>query len=84
VSSLVVEKVATAAIPPSSLAIVSPEDRPCAIRDAPDQRMNPPVPEAKVLIHKVTRNRYYTAYEFHIRKVIGFKHWDKRHGAPKR
>ena len=46
--------------------------------------MNPPVPEATVLIHKVTRNRYYKPYEFHIKRVIGFKHWDKRRGAPKR
>ena len=46
--------------------------------------MNPPVPEVTVLIHKVTRNRYRGAYEFHIKKVLGFKHWDKRRGLAKR
>lgn len=45
--------------------------------------MNPPVPEVTVLIHKVTKNRYYKAYEFHIKKVLGFKHWDKRRGVAK-
>lgn len=46
--------------------------------------MNPPVPEVTVLIHKVTKNRHHKAYEFHIRKVLWFKHWDKRRGVTKR
>lgn len=46
--------------------------------------MDAPVPEVTVLIHKVTRNRCDKAYEFHIRKVLSFKHWDKRRGVVKR
>jgi hypothetical protein len=38
--------------------------------------MNPPVPEVTVLIHKITRRA--GQYELHIKKVLGFKHWDKR------
>jgi hypothetical protein len=45
--------------------------------------MNPPVPEVTVVIHKVTRNRYHKKYEFHIKKVLGFRHWDKRRGVAK-
>lgn len=45
--------------------------------------MNPPMPEVTVLIHKVTKNRHDRAYELHIKKVLSFKHWDKRRGAPK-
>ncbi len=40
--------------------------------------MNPPVPEVTVLIHKVTKNRRERVYELHIKKVLGYKHWDKR------
>jgi hypothetical protein len=46
--------------------------------------MNPPVPEVTVLIHKVKRNSRYGAYEFHIKKVLGFRHWDKRRGVARR
>ena len=44
--------------------------------------MNPPVPEVTVLIHKVTKDGQEGVYEFHIRKVLGFKHWDKRRQEP--
>ena len=46
--------------------------------------MNPPVPEATVLIHKVTKYRRAGEYQLHIKKVLGFKHWDKRRQKPKR
>ena len=45
--------------------------------------MNPPVPEVTVLIHKVMTNRRAREYELHIKKIIGFKHWDKRRQCPK-
>ncbi len=45
--------------------------------------MNPPVPEVTVLIHKITTNRRVGEYELHIKKILGFRHWDKRHRAPK-
>jgi hypothetical protein len=40
--------------------------------------MNPPVPEVTVLIHQITRDRREGEYRMHIKKVLGFKHWDKR------
>jgi hypothetical protein len=46
--------------------------------------MNPPIPEVTVLIHKVTTNRRAGAYELHIKKILGFKHWDKYRQVPKR
>jgi hypothetical protein len=45
--------------------------------------MNPPVPEVTVLIHKIVRDRRAREYRLHIKKVLGFKHWDKRRGKPK-
>jgi hypothetical protein len=45
--------------------------------------MNPPVPEVTVLIHKVTTNRRSGEYELHIKRILGFKHWDKRQQLPK-
>jgi hypothetical protein len=45
--------------------------------------MNPPIPEVTLLIHKITTNRRTEEYELHIKKVLGFKHWDKRRGLPK-
>jgi hypothetical protein len=45
--------------------------------------MNAPVPEVTVLIHKVTMNRSAREYELHIRRILGFKHWDKRRRLPK-
>ncbi len=45
--------------------------------------MNLPVPEVTVLIHKVTKDRREGVYEFHIRKVLGFRHWDKRRQKPR-
>jgi hypothetical protein len=44
--------------------------------------MNPPVPEVTVLIHRITKRA--GKYGLHIRKVLGFKHWDKRGQKPKR
>jgi hypothetical protein len=46
--------------------------------------MNPPVPEVTVLVHKVTTNRRAGEYDLHIKRVLGFKHWDKRRRNPKR
>jgi hypothetical protein len=46
--------------------------------------MNPPVPEVTVLIHKLTKDRRAGEYRLHIKKVLGFKHWDKRKEKPKR
>ncbi len=46
--------------------------------------MNPPVPEVTVLIHKITKDRRTGNYELHIKRVLGFKHWDKRRQKPKR
>ena len=46
--------------------------------------MNPPIPEVTVLIHKITRDSREGVYELHIKKVLGFKHWDKRRQVPKR
>jgi hypothetical protein len=44
--------------------------------------MNPPVPEVTVLIHKITRRA--GDYCLHIKKVLSYKHWDKRGQRPKR
>ena len=46
--------------------------------------MNPPIPEVTVLIHRVTKDRRRDVYELHIKKVLGFKRWDKRRQVPKR
>jgi hypothetical protein len=46
--------------------------------------MNPPVPEVTVLIHRITKDRRAGVYKLHIKKVLGFKHWDKRRQKPKR
>jgi hypothetical protein len=46
--------------------------------------MNPPIPEVTVLIHKITKDRHERVYELHIKKVLGFKHWDKGRQVPKR
>lgn len=46
--------------------------------------MNPPVPEVTVLIHKITKDRRAGEYQLHIKKVLRFKHWDKRRQKPKR
>jgi len=45
--------------------------------------MNRPVPEVTVLIHKVTKDRRAGEYQLHIKKILGFKHWDKRRQKPK-
>lgn len=46
--------------------------------------MNSPVPEVTVLIHRITKNRRAGEYPLYIKKVRGFKHWDKLRGIPKR
>ena len=46
--------------------------------------MNRPIPELTVLIGKVTIDRREKVYELHIKKVIGFKHWEKDRQKPKR
>ena len=46
--------------------------------------MNPPVPEVTVLIHKITSDRRAGVYQLHIKKVLGYKHWDKLRRKPKR
>jgi hypothetical protein len=46
--------------------------------------MNPPVPEVTVLIHRITKDSRAGEYRLHIKKVLGFKHWDKRRQKPKR
>lgn len=46
--------------------------------------MNRPIPEVTVLIHKIGTDRRDGVYELHIRKVLGFKHWDKGRQVPKR
>jgi hypothetical protein len=45
--------------------------------------MNPPVPEVTVLIHRITKDRRAGEYRLHIKKIPGFKHWDKRTRKPK-
>jgi hypothetical protein len=44
--------------------------------------MNPPVPEVTALISKITRRA--GEYRLHIRKVLNYKHWDKRRQKPRR
>jgi hypothetical protein len=46
--------------------------------------MNPPVPEVTVLIHRITKDHRAGEYRLHIKKILGFKHWDKRRGKPRR
>lgn len=45
--------------------------------------MTPPVPEVTVLIDKVRTNKRTGNYELHIKKVLVFRHWDKRRRVPK-
>ena len=45
--------------------------------------MNPPVPEVTVLVRKVRVDRREGVYELHIKKVMGFKHWDRRRKIPR-
>jgi hypothetical protein len=46
--------------------------------------MNPPVPEITVLIHKIVKDRRAGEYRLRIKKVMNYKHWDKRRRKPKR
>lgn len=45
--------------------------------------MHRPIPEVTVLIHKVKQNRRDRVYEFHIKTVLTYKHWDKRRQVPR-
>jgi hypothetical protein len=45
--------------------------------------MNPPVPEVTVLIHRITKDRRAGEYRLHIKKVLGYRHWDRRRRRPK-
>jgi hypothetical protein len=45
--------------------------------------MNPPVPEVTVLINKITKDQRAREYRLHIKKVLSYKHWDKRRQKPK-
>ena len=44
--------------------------------------MNPPGPEVTVLIHRITKDRRAGEYRLHIKKVLGFKHWDSDGKSP--
>jgi hypothetical protein len=46
--------------------------------------MNPGVPEVTLLIHKITKDRHTGRYLLHIKKVLGFRHRNKRRQKPKR
>jgi hypothetical protein len=46
--------------------------------------MHKPIPEATVLIHRVSKDRRQGVYQLHIKRVLGFKHWDRRREVPKR
>jgi hypothetical protein len=46
--------------------------------------MNPPVPEVTVLIHRITKDRRAGEYRLHIKRVLNYKHWDKRRQKPRR
>ena len=45
--------------------------------------MNPPLPEVTVLIQKIVRDRRAGEYRLHIKRVLGYKHGDKRRQKPK-
>ena len=42
--------------------------------------MNPPVPEVTALIDRITKDRRAREYRLHIKRVLGYKHWDNRGG----
>ena len=44
--------------------------------------MNPSVPEVTVLIHRIARDRRAGKYLLHIKRVLGYKHWDKQRRKP--
>jgi len=46
--------------------------------------MNPPVPEVTVLVNRITRDLRAGQYKLHIKKVLGFNHWDKGNQRPKK
>ena len=45
--------------------------------------LNRPVPVVTVLIHRITKDRRAREYRLHIKKVLNYKHWDKRTQKPK-
>lgn len=46
--------------------------------------MNPRVPEVTVLIKRITKDRRAGEYRLHIKRVLGYRYWDKRRQKPKR
>jgi hypothetical protein len=46
--------------------------------------MTPPDSRSLCLIHKITKDRRAGEYQLHIKKVLGFKHWDKQRQKPRR
>ena len=46
--------------------------------------MNPPVLEVTVLIHRITKDHWAGEYRLHIKKVLNYKHWDRRRQKPRR
>jgi hypothetical protein len=55
-----------------------------AIRTRLLNGMNPPVPEVTVLIHRIRKDHWAGEYRLHIKKVLNYKHWDKRRQKPRR
>jgi Gram-negative bacterial TonB protein C-terminal len=47
-------------------------------------KMNPPVPEVTVLIHRITKDRQAGEYRLHIKKVLNYRRWDKARKKPRR
>jgi hypothetical protein len=45
--------------------------------------MKRPIPEVTVIIDRVTRSKRDREYRLHIKRVVGFKHWDTRRQVPK-
>ncbi len=44
--------------------------------------MNPPVPEATVMVTKLARNKRSGKYELHLGRVLEVKHWDRKREKP--
>jgi hypothetical protein len=78
------EALARAALTPNFIDNTLPTGRPQGVAGPlAASKLNPPVPEVTVLIRKVTTNHRAGEYELHIKKILGFKHWDKRRRLPK-
>lgn len=46
--------------------------------------MTHPVPEATVVVRKVTRGRSPPEYRLHLARVLSIKRWDRRQQRPRR